>query len=83
MLDIQECAFNFGAFFSVLPSFEVKLTPESTFFHVNNNELIINIKAMYVQVFVLWIYTPGLISRFIGGERKEWSSEVVLGFLLL
>lgn len=44
---------------SVLPSFEVKLTPRSTYFHVNSKELTIDIKATYVQVFVLWIYRAG------------------------
>uniref|UniRef100_A0A4W6G9G6 Anaphylatoxin-like domain-containing protein n=1 Tax=Lates calcarifer TaxID=8187 RepID=A0A4W6G9G6_LATCA len=32
----------------VLPSFEVKLTSESPFFHVDSPELTINIKAMYL-----------------------------------
>ncbi|XP_029008693.1 complement C3-like [Betta splendens] len=32
----------------VLPSFEVKLTPRSSFFHVDSPELIFNIKATYL-----------------------------------
>ena len=42
--------------FLVLPSFEVKLTPSSSFFYVDSPDLTINIKATYVKVFVLWFY---------------------------
>lgn len=39
--------------FSVLPSFEVKLTLETPFFYVDSEEFIVNIKATYVKIFVL------------------------------
>lgn len=37
--------------FSVLPSFEVKLTPGSSFFYVDSPSLTIDIKARYVKPF--------------------------------
>lgn len=36
------CAFPFA----VLPSFEVKLRPESPFFYVDSEDVVVNIKAM-------------------------------------
>ena len=45
----QKNAFNF----SVLPSFEVKLTPLTAFFYVDDQELTVNIKAKYVNVLSL------------------------------
>lgn len=38
---MRTCAFHFA----VLPSFEVKLKPESPFFYVDSQELIVNIEA--------------------------------------
>lgn len=38
---MRTCAFHFA----VLPSFEVKLKPESPFFYVDSKELIVNIEA--------------------------------------
>lgn len=38
---MRTCAFHFA----VLPSFEVKLNPESPFFYVDSQELVVNIKA--------------------------------------
>lgn len=38
---MRTCAFHFA----VLPSFEVKLRPESPFFYVDSQELVINIEA--------------------------------------
>lgn len=38
---MRMCAFHFA----VLPSFEVKLQPESPFFYIDSQELVVNIKA--------------------------------------
>lgn len=37
--------------FAVLPSFEVKLTPVTSFFYVDSPDLTISIKATYVKCF--------------------------------
>lgn len=37
--------------FAVLPSFEVKLTPVTSFFYVDSPELTVSIKATYVKYF--------------------------------
>ena len=42
--------FNTDYFFSVLPSFEVKITPTKKFFYVNDDRLTVDIKATWVQV---------------------------------
>lgn len=47
--------------FSVLPNFEVKLMSKGSFFYVDSQELIINIKATYAKVLVSWIWRPDLI----------------------
>ena len=46
---------NMRKTFSVLPSFEVKLLIESSFFYVDSEDLDVNIKATYVKVLVLWL----------------------------
>ncbi|XP_054483068.1 complement C3-like, partial [Anoplopoma fimbria] len=53
----------------VLPSFEVKLTPRSSFFYVDSEELTVNIRAVYVKVFVLWLERPGLTGRLIQEDK--------------
>lgn len=37
-----------------MPSFEVKLTPESSFFYVDKKTLTLNIEAKCVKIFILW-----------------------------
>lgn len=63
----------------MLPSFEVKLSPEKQFFHVEDKEFTININAMYVTVFVLMDLESDLFSRDIVGEGEVCCSEVLLG----
>lgn len=57
MLDTQLNTFTF----SVLPSFEVKLTPVSQFFYVDSQELTVNIKAVYVKVFIFFDWNRGVV----------------------
>lgn len=47
----------------MLPSFEVKLTPERPFFYVDGTELDVNIRATYVKVFILWLKRSGFVGR--------------------
>lgn len=61
MLETQQNAFHF----SVLPSFEVILTPVSSFFYVDSPEFTVNIRATYVKVFVLWLLRSGFNSHLL------------------
>ncbi|XP_068584992.1 complement C3-like [Cebidichthys violaceus] len=60
----------------VLPSFEVKLTPMSSFFYVDSEELIINIKAVYLfgeQVDGTAYVVFGVMQD---GEKKSFPSSL-------
>ena len=53
--------------FSVLPSFEVKLTPATEpFFYVDSVAFTVNIKATYVKVFALWLQRIWVLVYFLG-----------------
>ena len=54
--------------FSVLSSFEVKLTPVRPFFYVDSPDFTVNIRATYVR--------SGLTGRLTGGENRGCYSEL-------
>ncbi|XP_070776616.1 complement C3-like [Enoplosus armatus] len=60
----------------VLPSFEVKLTPESPFFYVDSQELTVNIKATYLFGEEVAGTAYVVFGVMYGGQKKSFPSSL-------
>ncbi|XP_070782562.1 complement C3-like [Enoplosus armatus] len=61
----------------VLPSFEVKLTPESPFFYVDSQELTVNIKATYLFGEEVAGTAYVVFGVMYGGQKKSFQGSLV------